>query len=128
MAIVDEPPVQFYDVRRFRLANYRIAWLPQEDEKTSRLSFGACSLIFIGGANAQSVMRNPPTQDDTAQTADCGQSARLDLKSIVTNQPDFVADEVIFYGEGFGGFSAKRHVARRGTSLLHRHRIRENHN
>lgn len=39
----------------------------------------------------------------------------LDPKSIIANQPDFVADEVFFYGEGFGGFSAKSQVARKGS-------------
>lgn len=39
----------------------------------------------------------------------------LDPKSIIANQPDFVADEVFFYGEGFGGFSAKSRVARKGS-------------
>jgi hypothetical protein len=29
----------------------------------------------------------------------------LDLKGIVANQPDLVADESFFYGEGFDGFS-----------------------
>jgi len=38
----------------------------------------------------------------------------LDFRSIVANQPNFVAAEIFFYGEGFGGFSAKRHVARKG--------------
>lgn len=40
---------------------------------------------------------------------------KLDLQNILTNQPDYVADQGFFYWEGFGGFSAKSHVARKGN-------------
>jgi hypothetical protein len=38
----------------------------------------------------------------------------LGFKSIMANQPDFVADELFSYSEGFGGFSDKSRVARKG--------------
>lgn len=39
----------------------------------------------------------------------------LNLQKLISNQPDFVADEIFFYNEGFGGFSAKQRIARKGT-------------
>lgn len=39
---------------------------------------------------------------------------RLDLRGIVANQPDHIADQSFFYNEGFGGFGASRRVSRKG--------------
>lgn len=42
---------------------------------------------------------------------------RLDAREIVINQPDFVADLTFFVNEGFGGFGATDHIARKGKRL-----------
>src|SRR5882762_4247331 len=73
------------------------------------------SLVLIGGASAQVRKAAPAAPSDEPPLIPLTEAEHsLDFKGIVVNQPDFVADEVFFYGEGFGGFSAKRHVARRG--------------
>ena len=75
------------------------------------------SLLRIAGANAQIRKANPNTTTpaEPALMALTEAERALDLKSILANQPDFVADELFFYGEGFGGFSDKRRVARKGN-------------
>jgi len=76
--------------------------------------------IVIGGANAQ--VRNPKpttTQGEPPLIPLTDAERALDFRGIVANRPDLVANEVFFYEEGFGGFSAKRHVARvRGLHRL----------
>lgn len=47
----------------------------------------------------------PPSEDDL----------KVDVRKILTEQPDYVADESFFYWEGFGGISGKSHVAKKGT-------------
>jgi hypothetical protein len=82
-----------------------------------RLLIIACvfSLIGIGCANAQVRNAKQSTNQDEPPLLPLTDAERaLGFRSIVANQPDFVADEVFFYGEGFGGFNAKRHVARKG--------------
>ncbi len=37
----------------------------------------------------------------------------LDFQKLLSNQPNFVADETFFYGEGFGGISGKNRVAKK---------------
>lgn len=61
---------------------------------------------------------NPPQSDEPPLIPLTEAERALDLKSIVTNQPDFVADEVFFYGEGFGGLSARRHIAKKGNRFF----------
>jgi len=77
------------------------------------------SCLLLASCVSVAQVRGPtpnPTPSDEPSLAPLTPTERaLDLKSIVTNQPDFVADEVFFYGEGFGGFSAKRHIARKGN-------------
>lgn len=46
------------------------------------------------------------------------EARKLDLVEILTNQPDFRAEESFFDFEGHGGFSAKRIVARKGQRQL----------
>jgi hypothetical protein len=75
------------------------------------------SALCISGVNAQ-IRKAPPnttTPEEPALMALTEAERALDFKSIVANQPDFVANELFFYGEGFGGFSAKRRVARKGN-------------
>lgn len=75
------------------------------------------SALYIAGAKAQvrKAAPNTTTPNEPALKALTEAERALDFKSIVANQPDFVADELFFYGEGFGGFSAKRRVARKGN-------------
>lgn len=73
------------------------------------------SLLAIGVATAQVRNAKPATQEEQPLIPLTDAERALDFKAIVANQPDFVADEVFFYDEGFGGFSAKRHVARKGN-------------
>ena len=83
------------------------------------IAIAALSLILVGGAHAQVRKATPETAQDEPQVTPLTDAERaLDLKSIVAGQPDFVADELFFYSEGFGGFSAKRHVARKGDRLF----------
>jgi hypothetical protein len=72
--------------------------------------------LYIAGGRAQvrKAAPNTTTPNEPALMALTEAEHALDFKSIVANQPDFVADEIFFYGEGFGGFSAKRRVARKG--------------
>lgn len=42
------------------------------------------------------------------------EESSLNLRDIVRNQPDFVADLGFFVNEGFGGYSGGEHVARKG--------------
>jgi len=80
------------------------------------LIISALWLILIGSANAQVPnAKRPEAQDEPPLVPLTDSERALDFRGIVANQPDFVADEVFFYGEGFGGFSAKRHVARKGN-------------
>ncbi len=79
------------------------------------ITFSVFVLICIGVANAQVRNAKPtPVQDEPPLIPLTDTERSLDFRSIVANQPDFVADELFFYGEGFGGFSAKQHVARKG--------------
>lgn len=39
----------------------------------------------------------------------------LNFQKLLSNQPDFVADEIFFYNEGFGGISGKNRVAKKGN-------------
>ncbi|MCM3869796.1 MAG: hypothetical protein ND895_03715 [Pyrinomonadaceae bacterium] len=77
------------------------------------------SCLLLASCVSVAQIRKPtpnPTPSDEAPLAPLTQAERaLDLKSILTKQPDFVADEEFFYGEGSGGFSAKRHIARKGN-------------
>jgi hypothetical protein len=73
-------------------------------------------LLAVASLTTAQVRKTKPTAQDEQPLIPLTDAERtLDLKAIVANQPDFVADELFFYGEGFGGFSAKRHVARKGT-------------
>ncbi len=74
-------------------------------------------MLCIGSSNAQSRKSSPTPKpsDEPILTPITDAERALDLQSIVANQPDFVADESFFYNEGFGGFGAKRHVARKGN-------------
>ena len=77
------------------------------------------SLLCIGSVAAQVRKSNPSATPEEPPLRPLTDGERaLNLKSIVANQPDFVADEVFFYSEGFGGFSAKRRVARKGDSYF----------
>lgn len=82
-----------------------------------RLLLIASTLLLVVASHANAQVRNakPAAQDEPPLIPLTDAERALDLKAIVANQPDFVADEVFFYGEGFGGFSAKRHVARKGN-------------
>ncbi|HLK04354.1 MAG TPA: hypothetical protein VKT53_07930 [Candidatus Acidoferrum sp.] len=42
------------------------------------------------------------------------EESSLNLRDIIRNQPDFVADLGFFVNEGFGGYSGGEHVARKG--------------
>lgn len=74
-------------------------------------------MLCVSCANAQTRKASPtPTPSEEPILTPLKDTERaLDLQSIVANQPDFIADEVFFYGEGFGGFSAKSRVARKGN-------------
>ena len=81
------------------------------------LSVLCVSLLCIGYVTAQtrrpSSMTKPSDEPPIMPLSEAERA--LDLPGIVANQPDFVADESFFYNEGFGGFGAKRHVARKGN-------------
>jgi hypothetical protein len=51
------------------------------------------------------ILITPPSDDDL----------KLDIRKVLTEQPDYVADESFFYWEGFGGLSGKSHVAKKGS-------------
>ena len=74
-------------------------------------------MLCVNCANAQTRKASPtPTPSEEPILSPLTEAERaFDLQNIVANQPDFVADEVFFYGEGFGGFSAKSRVARKGN-------------
>jgi hypothetical protein len=84
--------------------------------KTLLIIVCAYLLIVVGDAKAQVRNAKPvPTKDEPPLVPLTEAERALDFRNIVANQPDFVADEEFFYGEGRGGFSAKRHVARKGN-------------
>src|SRR5687767_8157386 len=83
-----------------------------------KLLLVAYILLTVAVAIAQVQNRKPGSEDEPPLVPLTDTERALDFKSIVANQPDFVADEVFFYGEGFGGFSAKRHVARKGNRFF----------
>jgi len=76
-----------------------------------------CLLLVLCVSDAQVRKATPAAtpSSDSPLTPLSEVERALDLPSILLNQPDFVADEVFFYGEGFGGFSAKSRVARKGN-------------
>src|SRR4051812_17764290 len=82
-----------------------------------RLLLIASTLLLVVASHTYAQVRNakPAAQDEPPLIPLTDAERALDLKAIAAYQPDFVADEVFFYGEGFGGFSAKRHVARKGN-------------
>ena len=82
--------------------------------------FIACALLLTVAvaAIAQVQNRKSVTQDEPPLVPLTDSERALDFKRIVANQPDFVADEVFFYGGGFGGFSATRHVVRKGNRFF----------
>ena len=88
------------------------------------ITFFSILYIVLGlfsGSQASPVSKaNPPSLSaDRSQLAPLTQTERtLDLQRMVANQPDFVADEVFFYGEQVGGYSAKRRIARKGSRTL----------
>jgi hypothetical protein len=79
--------------------------------------FLSCLLLASCVSVAQVRKATPtPTPTDEPPLAPLTEAERsLNLHDLVANQPDFVADEVFFYSEGFGGFSANRHIARKGN-------------
>jgi hypothetical protein len=83
-----------------------------------KLLLVAYVLLAAAVAIAQVQNRKPTTQDEPPLVPLTDKEGALDFKGIVANQPDFVADELFFYNEGFGGFSAKRHIARKGKRLF----------
>jgi hypothetical protein len=69
--------------------------------------------LYINGQKRNSTEAN---QDREPQLTSLTEEERaLDLHNIISNQPDFVADKSFFYGEGFGGFGASEHIARKGN-------------
>ena len=88
--------------------------------RMKRLLFIASILLLTVpvAANPQVRERKSAAQDEPPLVPLTDRERALDFKAIVANQPDFVADEVFFYSEGFGGFSAKRHVARKGNRFF----------
>lgn len=77
-------------------------------------------VVCVGGLSGQTRKATPtPKSSGEPPLAPLTEAERgLDLQSVVANQPDFMADEVFFYGEGFGGVSAKRRVAHKGNRYL----------
>lgn len=79
----------------------------------SILLAGIC--LLQGGAQS-TVSRPPPTPiPEILVTSPSDDDLKLDVRKILTEQPDYVADESFFYWEGFGGFNGKSRVARKGT-------------
>jgi len=90
--------------------------MDREGFKKKALITSFASLLLCIGSVAPQVRKSNPTaspEEPPLRPLTEAEPA-LDLKNILANQPDFVADEVFFYGEGFAGFSAKRRVARKG--------------
>lgn len=69
--------------------------------------------LHINGQTRNSTEAN---QDREPQLTPLTEEERaLDLRKIISNQPDFVADRSFFHGEGFGGYGATQHIARKGN-------------
>jgi hypothetical protein len=73
-------------------------------------------LMCLPSAAGQKVSSAKARQESEPPLAPLTEAERaLDLRSIVAHQPDFIADLRFFYAEGFGGFGASEHIARKGN-------------
>lgn len=78
-------------------------------------------VVVIYDSKAQTQKENPTTssstEDEVLQPLTDAEHS-LDFQKLLLNQPDFMADEIFFYSEGFGGFSVKNRIAKKGNRYL----------
>jgi hypothetical protein len=92
--------------------------VPDKSHQMKRFHSIASTLLLVTVAATAQVPKSKSAQDEPPLVPLTDNERALNFKGIVANQPDFVADEVFFYNEGFGGFSAKQHVARKGNRFF----------
>ena len=101
-----------------------------------KLFFSICVLITLASVSCQtasndidsitsikqkqikenSTISNKDREDDLQPLTE--EERSLDFQKLLSNQPDFVADEILFYNEGFGGISLKSRVAKKDNRYV----------
>ena len=82
--------------------------------KKMRLSYRICWIILIFSTVVFGQKPNTKEQEPVLVPL-TAEEAKIDVKSLVANQPDYMATENFFFSEGFGGFSASQKVAKKGN-------------